>query len=77
MFAFWIPPLRRRIVFLISHEPFDCIYAGHILLKGEDGAQLLTPFEADVPVERIKARGYRSVIAAKRMLDIAMHIALE
>ena len=36
-------------------EAFDCIWAGHIMLKGEDGMRLMTPFEPDDPVEMVFA----------------------
>ena len=36
-------------------EPFDFIWAGHIMLQGEDGMRLITPFEPDAPVEFVFA----------------------
>lgn len=36
-----------------SGHPFDFIYAGHIMLKGEDGARLITPFDQSAPIARI------------------------
>ena len=36
-------------------EPFDFIWAGHIMLQGEDGMRLITPFEPNAPVEMVFA----------------------
>ena len=44
------------IDYAISNEgsvPFDCIWAGHVMLKGEDGLRLLTPFGEKSPIEMI------------------------
>ena len=42
-----------------GNTPFDFIWAGHIILKGEDGSRLLTPFDEDTPTEMIFAtEGY-------------------
>lgn len=39
--------------------PFDCLWAGHIMLRGEDGMQVLSPFSEDAPIEMIFAtEGY-------------------
>lgn len=37
----------------LSDTPLDFIYAGHIMLKGEDGARLITTFAEDAPIARI------------------------
>lgn len=34
-------------------EPFDFIWAGHVMLKGEDGMRLLSPFEESDPIEMV------------------------
>lgn len=40
-------------------EPFDFIWAGHVMLKGEDGMRLITPFSEDAPIETVFAtEGY-------------------
>ena len=42
-----------------SDEPFEFIYAGHIMLRGEDGAVLVTPFKDGARTEMIFAtEGY-------------------
>jgi len=38
-------------------DPFDFLFAGHIMLRGEDGARLLTPFSQETPIEMIFADG--------------------
>ena len=38
-----------------GEEAFDCIWAGHIMLKGEDGMRLLTPFAKNAPIETVFA----------------------
>ena len=35
--------------------PFDFLWAGHIMLQGEDGMELLTPFDKNAPVEMMFA----------------------
>ena len=40
-------------------EPFEFIWAGHIMLRGEDGMRLITPFEPHAPAETVfVTRGY-------------------
>lgn len=34
-------------------KPFDFIWAGHVMLKGEDGMRLLTPFGGNDPIEMV------------------------
>ena len=38
-----------------GNEPFDFIWAGHVMLKGEDGMRLITPFDENSPKEMIFA----------------------
>lgn len=40
-------------------EPFDFIWAGHVMLQGEDGMLLITPFEENAPTETVfVTKGY-------------------
>lgn len=42
-----------------GNVPFDFIWAGHVMLKGEDGIRLLSPFGENDPIEMIFAtEGY-------------------
>ena len=36
-------------------SPFDFVWAGHIMLKGEDGMRILTPFDSNAPTEMVFA----------------------
>ena len=36
-------------------EKFSFLWAGHIMLKGEDGMRLCTPFQVDAPIEMVFA----------------------
>lgn len=36
-------------------HPFEFLWAGHIMLKGEDGMEILTPFDADAHTEMMFA----------------------
>ena len=38
-----------------GEEPFDFIWAGHIMLGGEDGMRLITPFDPEAPAETVFA----------------------
>lgn len=38
-----------------ADEPFDFVWAGHVMLKGEDGIRLLSPFGEKDPIEMIFA----------------------
>lgn len=38
-----------------GHEPFPFLWAGHIMLAGEAGAKVLTPFSEDTPTEMMFA----------------------
>ncbi len=52
------PSGEIAIDYAITNEgdvPFDCIWAGHVMLKGEDGMRLLTPFGENDPTEMIFA----------------------
>lgn len=43
-----------------ADTPFDFIWAGHIMLRGEDGMRLLTPFGENAPIEMVFATdGYK------------------
>ncbi len=37
----------------LGDAPFECIWAGHIMLQGELGMRLITPFSENSPVEMI------------------------
>lgn len=40
-------------------EAFESLWAGHVMLRGEDGMRLLTPFSEDAPIEMVFAtEGY-------------------
>ncbi len=39
----------------LGDAPFDFLWAGHIMLKGEDGMTLLTPFAENAPTEMMFA----------------------
>ena len=50
-------------------EPFDFIWAGHVMLRGEDGMRLMTPFEPDAPAEMVFAtKGYQTESLSRDML---------
>ena len=51
----------------LSDAPFECIYAGHIMLQGEDGMILKTPFAKDAPIEMIFATEGCDVSARDRL----------
>ena len=51
----------------LSDAPFECIYAGHIMLRGEDGMILKTPFAPDAPIEMIFATEGCDVSARDRL----------
>jgi NOL1/NOP2/fmu family ribosome biogenesis protein len=38
-----------------SDEDLPCLWAGHMMLQGEDGIRLCTPFSPDAPIEMIFA----------------------
>jgi len=38
-----------------STEPFQFLWAGHIMLQGEEGVRVFTPFEKDTPIEMMFA----------------------
>jgi hypothetical protein len=38
-----------------GEQPFDSIWAGHVMLRGEDGMRLITPFSEDAPIEMVFA----------------------
>lgn len=50
-----------------STEPFPFLWAGHIMLQGEDGMRVLTPFKEKTPVEKMFAT--KGVSAAELPLD--------
>ena len=55
----------------LSDAPFECIYAGHIMLKGEDGMLLRTPFPDDAPIEMIFATEGASPTARDRLVGFS------
>lgn len=38
-----------------GEAPFDFLWAGHMMLQGEDGMELITPFGEDAPIEMMFA----------------------
>ncbi len=50
------------LAYVITNEgdaPFPYVWAGHIMLRGEEGMRLMTPFEKDAPIEMMFAtEGY-------------------
>ena len=45
----------RYVIENDGDEAFESLWAGHVMLRGEDGMRLLTPFSEEAPIEMIFA----------------------
>lgn len=67
-----VPDGSIALDYAITNEgdaPFDFIWAGHVMLKGEDGMRLLSPYNEKAPIEMVFATdGYAHDTLPRDML---------